>query len=110
MPALRPANLDDGNDSGTPKKYAETYEAYRRPTSLSSIKEDVIGLDGMKIDRMFFEKFEDTVRSDDFVAKAVQSGQWDHVIDYVNPRGFQHNQRSTTILTSCAKPPPWTAV
>ena len=38
----------------------------------------------MKIDRMLFEKFADTVRADETVAQAVEAGQWDRVIDYVN--------------------------
>ncbi|HCA78527.1 MAG TPA: restriction endonuclease subunit R, partial [Bacteroidetes bacterium] len=55
---------------------------------LSMIKEETIGLEGMKIDRMFFEKFEDTVRENETIAKAVESGQWDRVIDYVNREVF----------------------
>ena len=55
---------------------------------LSMIKEETIGYEGMKIDRMFFEKFEDTVRDNKTIAAAVESGQWDHVIDYVNREVF----------------------
>lgn len=51
---------------------------------LASIKEEAIGYEGMKIDRMFYEKFEDTIRQNTIVATAVEAGQWDHVIDYVN--------------------------
>ena len=42
----------------------------------------------MKIDRMFYEKFEDTVRENDFIAASVEAGQWDRVIDYVNKEVF----------------------
>jgi type I restriction enzyme R subunit len=55
---------------------------------LSTIKEEAVGYGGMKIDRMFFEKFEDTVRKHDFIAASVESGQWDRVIDYVNREVF----------------------
>lgn len=55
---------------------------------LASIHEQVIGYDGMKIDRMFFEKFEAVVRDDAFIAAAVQAGRWDQVIDYVNREVF----------------------
>ena len=51
---------------------------------LSSVREEKIGPRGMKIDRMLFEKFADTVRADETVAQAVEAGQWDRVIDYVN--------------------------
>ena len=55
---------------------------------LSTIKEEVIGYEGMKIDRMFYEKFEDIVRENDFIAASVEAGQWDRVIDYVNKEFF----------------------
>ncbi|RWE95157.1 MAG: restriction endonuclease subunit R, partial [Mesorhizobium sp.] len=51
---------------------------------ISSIKEEVIGVDGMKIDRMFFKRFEDAVRENKEIADAVDAGEWDRVIDYVN--------------------------
>ena len=51
---------------------------------LSTVKEETIGHEGMKIDRMFFERFEDAVRENETIAKAVEAGQWDRVIDYVN--------------------------
>lgn len=55
---------------------------------LSTIKEEAVGYEGMKIDRMFYEKFEDTVRENDFIAASVEAGQWDRVIDYVNKELF----------------------
>ncbi|RWP02988.1 MAG: DEAD/DEAH box helicase [Mesorhizobium sp.] len=51
---------------------------------ISSIKEEAIGVDGMKIDRMFFKRFEDAVRENKEIANAVDAGEWDRVIDYVN--------------------------
>ncbi|MBX7244650.1 MAG: DEAD/DEAH box helicase family protein [Candidatus Sumerlaeaceae bacterium] len=55
---------------------------------LSAIKEVHIGHDGMKIDRMFFNRFEDTIRKDQSIAASVEAGQWDRVIDYVNREVF----------------------
>jgi type I restriction enzyme R subunit len=55
---------------------------------LATIKEEAIGIEGMKIDRMFYEKFEDTVRENEFIATSVEAGQWDRVIDYVNKELF----------------------
>jgi type I restriction enzyme, R subunit len=55
---------------------------------LSTIKEEVIGDQGMKIDRMFYERFEETVRDNPVIAHAVEDGQWDRVIDYVNREVF----------------------
>jgi type I restriction enzyme R subunit len=55
---------------------------------LSTIQEQTIGFEGMKIDRMFFEKFEDSVRGNEFIAASVEAGQWDRVIDYINREVF----------------------
>ena len=55
---------------------------------LASVREETIGYDGMKIDRMFFARFETAVREDPVIAAAVEAGQWDRVIDYVNREVF----------------------
>ena len=55
---------------------------------LSQISEEKVDYEGMKIDRMFFDRFADTVRENNFVADAVEAGQWDRVIDYVNREVF----------------------
>ena len=55
---------------------------------LASIKEEAIGIAGMRIDRMFFQRFEDEIRENHVIAQAVEAGQWDRVIDYVNREVF----------------------
>ncbi|MGI8548978.1 MAG: DEAD/DEAH box helicase family protein, partial [Gemmatimonadaceae bacterium] len=64
---------------------------------LSMVKEETIGYDGMKIDRMFFEKFEDAVRENETIATAVEAGQWDRVIDYVNHEVFDRPEEYYTL-------------
>lgn len=64
---------------------------------ISSVKEEIIGVEGMKIDRMFFEEFEERVRENDFVAQAVEAGQWDRVIDYVNREVFDKPEEYYTL-------------
>jgi type I restriction enzyme R subunit len=46
---------------------------------------------------MFFEKFEDVIRADDTVAAAVEAGQWDRVIDYVNREVFDKPEEYYTL-------------
>jgi len=55
---------------------------------LSTIKEETIGYEGMRIDREFYAKFEDVVRENDFISASIEAGQWDRVIDYVNKEVF----------------------
>jgi len=64
---------------------------------LASMRVEQITAEGMKIDRMFFEKFEDVIRADDTVAAAVEAGQWDRVIDYVNREVFDKPEEFYTL-------------
>ena len=64
---------------------------------LASISKETIGPEGMKIDRMFFNRFAETVRADETIAKAVEAGQWDHVIDYVNREVFAKPEEYYTL-------------
>jgi type I restriction enzyme R subunit len=77
-----------GSGTGDPPTgTAGTYE-HLGADILHSVQEEVIGLDGMRIDRLFYDKFESTVREDPVIAAAVEAGQWDRVIDYVNREVF----------------------
>ena len=88
---------EDGTGGGEgPVVYEGTYE-HLGADILSMIKEETIGYEGMKIDRMFFEKFEDTVRENETIAKAVEAGQWDRVIDYVNRKVFDKPEEYYTL-------------
>lgn len=55
---------------------------------IATVKEETIDYKGMKIDRMFYEQFEDRVRENAFVAASVEAGQWDRVVDYINREVF----------------------
>ncbi len=76
----------DRGDQG-PVAAGGTYE-HLGADLLASMRVEEITAEGMKIDRMFFEKFEEVIRADDTVAAAVEAGQWDRVIDYINREVF----------------------
>jgi len=81
---------------GGPARVGATYE-HLGADILSMVKEEIVGYEGMKIDRMFFEKFEERVRENAFVAQAVDAGQWDRVIDYVNREVFDKPEEYYTL-------------
>ena len=80
----------NGEDDGTDPQPVVHAGAYQHvgPDALAEMREEAIGAEGMKVDRMLFDKFADTVRADENVAEAVEAGQWDRVIDYVNREVF----------------------
>jgi type I restriction enzyme R subunit len=77
---------DDGGETG-PVVYEGIYE-HLGTDILAGITEEVVGPEGMKIDRMFFERFGEAVREDPVIVAAVEAGQWDRVIDYINREVF----------------------
>ena len=87
LPKPQHAGSGTGGGGEGPRPVSGAYE-HLGTDILSTIRQETIGADGMKIDRMFFEKFEDVVRGNDFIAKSVEAGRWDRVIDYVNRELF----------------------
>ena len=55
---------------------------------LSIMKEEQIGLEGMKIDRMLFKHFEDRIIMDDIIKKHVELGNWEHVVSHIQHEIF----------------------
>lgn len=93
----RPSRKGEGPGGGDgPTQPDGTYE-HLGADIIASIKEEKVGYDGMKIDRMFFERFEETVRENTVVAAAVEAGQWDRVIDYVNREVFDKPEEYYTL-------------
>ena len=64
---------------------------------IDSMKVEDIGYQGMKIDRMFFDKFEDTVKDNDFIVANIKAGEWDRVIDYINKKVFDKPEEYYTL-------------
>ena len=88
LPRPQPRKDGGGNGgNGPPPTLFSGYE-HLGEDILKEIKEVKIGSEGMKIDRMFFDRFADTVKSDYAVKEAIEAGQWDRVIDYVNREVF----------------------
>jgi len=92
----RPTNRGREEGGGGPVVYEGAHE-HLGADILSSIREEVIGLEGMRIDRMFFERFGDTVRENPTIVAAVEAGQWDRVIDYVNREVFDKPEEYYTL-------------
>ena len=92
----RPRARISGDDDTGPVEVDGTYE-HLGADIIASVREETIGYEGMKVDRMLFEKFGDTVRKDETLADAVMAGQWDRVIDYVNREIFDKPEEYYTL-------------
>jgi len=88
-----------GNEAGgeqSPVVVGGAYEHFGIDI-LASMRVEEITAQGMRIDRMFFERFEDVIRANDTIAAAVEAGQWDRVIDYVNREVFDKPEEYYTL-------------
>lgn len=61
---------------------------YSGADKLELLDEHQIGERGMKIDRMFFNKFEEQAQSDTALKTLVENAQWDQAADYVHRHLF----------------------
>lgn len=73
-----PVNFDKGNDippmdDNTIKPKREGYE-YKEDDRINSWNEQQVDLTGMKVDRMFFQAFEDKVKTDDEIKQLMEAG------------------------------------
>ena len=97
LPARRPDRDDDGSEPGdTSTARVDGYQ-HLGADILATLKEEAVGYEGMKIDRMMFDRFADTVRQDETVKQAVEAGRWDQVIDYVNREVFHKPEEYYTL-------------
>jgi len=55
---------------------------------LLPVNEIAIGLQGMKVDRMFFDRFGETVKQDEVVLQSLEEGNWDKLLDHINREIF----------------------
>jgi type I restriction enzyme R subunit len=84
LPKMSAGGGDD-EASDSPSHYASGYDN-PSPDKLTVISDTEIDLNGMKIDRKFFERFEDKVKSDEFIKENIDAGNWDEVIEYLNKK------------------------
>ena len=80
-----PKPQSKGTDTTTPPVEYSSYENFD-PDPLKFVKETQIGFEGMKIDRMFFDKFESKVKEDDTARDQYEQGNYGAVQHYIEEK------------------------
>jgi type I restriction enzyme R subunit len=62
------------------------------PDYIKDVVETAIGIQGMKVDRMYFEHFEDTIGGDEYAKDKIEQGDWDTVQQYIIDTYFEKPQ------------------
>ncbi len=95
LPRLRSGKATlptNGGDTGGSNKYTiEGYES-TRPDALHVIQESAIGMDGMRVDRMYFQKFEEQIKKDDFAVQKAETGDLEAIVKHIEEHVFDKPQ------------------
>ncbi len=78
-----PPRTGEGTEGGEPPLPPSGLYEHMGTDAIHQVAEQPIGYEGMKIDRMFFERFEDQVKADATLQQQVENEQWEQAIDYV---------------------------
>ncbi|MBK6742463.1 MAG: DEAD/DEAH box helicase family protein [Hydrogenophilales bacterium] len=78
----RPGNGGDGPEPPPPPPPPSGYENFS-PDSLYSMKQEQVGYEGMKVDRMFFQRFEEKVKEDTTLQEFIEAEHWDQAMEHV---------------------------
>lgn len=89
LPRLGTGRKQAGEAGAPSLLYA--FESMRR--DFLAVKEEyAIGASGMKIDRMYFDKFQERITSDPQIVQKVQAGEWEAAAQYVEREHFDKPQ------------------
>lgn len=86
-------------DSRTEGPIVHVLPDYENPDRdmLFPVNEIKVGLAGMKVDRMFFDRFGETVKKDEVVLQSLEEGNWDKLLDHINREIFNKPEEFFTI-------------
>ncbi len=87
----------DGNTGGDDGSIGINSYEHLGSDIITSLKEEAIAYGGMKIDRLYFERFEEVIRNDRELAAAIEVGHWEKAIAYVNEKFFADSEQSYTL-------------
>ncbi len=86
---LKLPQISSSNNStiSPPQATLDGYD-YTGEDNVAELIETHIGAEGMKIDRVYFQKFEENIKDDEFVKEAVNAERWSEAEDYVRKEKF----------------------
>ena len=83
-----PQPSQGGGDGPTPPQPPDGLHVSTKPDAVETSTETQVGVEGMRIDRMFFNKFEDKVKADEELKAKVEAELWDQAVQHVLDHHF----------------------
>lgn len=67
-----------------------SYPSYEstRPDALNLIRETAVGMEGMRVDRMYYQKFEEQIRKDAFALEKMEAGDLEAITHHIEENIF----------------------
>ncbi|MHB8779294.1 MAG: DEAD/DEAH box helicase family protein [Anaerolineales bacterium] len=65
----------------------DTYES-ARADALNTIRETAVGPEGMRVDRMYYQKFEEQIKRDGFAVEKAEAGDMEAIINHIEENVF----------------------
>ena len=88
MPRLRSGKGIEGTGTGGEGGIVYgTYESTRLD-ALNAIRETTVGPEGMRVDRMYFQKFEEQIKEDAFAIQKAEAGDMEAIIKHIEENVF----------------------
>lgn len=81
----------DGNGGSEPQPPSKTYDS-TNPDPLKTMQMKDVGLEGMKIDRMYFNRFEEKIKEDVAVQKMIEKRDLEAIENYILQNIFEQPQ------------------
>ena len=66
------------------------------PVQVRTLNDHAVGYDGMRIDRKYFDQFEDRILRDEALKAKVQSGNWHEIETYMEENHYNQPQEFFT--------------
>ncbi len=96
LPPIKNPSSDTIVDPPLPPPPLDQYE-YVGGDSVTGLTETKIGLEGMRIDRMLFKKFEENLKKDEVVLSAVEARNWEMAESYIRQKIFDKPENFITL-------------
>lgn len=90
LPRLRNRKGSGTTTAGPGEGGNFTYESYEStlPDAIRIMHETAVGPEGMRVDRMYFQKFEEQIRQDTFATEKAQVGDLEAIIRHIEENIF----------------------
>jgi type I restriction enzyme, R subunit len=85
LPKPKEGNGTSDNDGLDIDRYDST-----RDDPLSMVREEHIGIEGMRVDRELFMRFENRINMDAVIKKHVELGDWEHIASHIQQEIFNN--------------------